>query len=64
MPAPWLDRESLWRMVWLIKKRQRPTGEEWGTESTGNHKYILLVIKSQVTAHKAFSHVVVPLFCE
>lgn len=36
--APWLDMESLWRMVWLIKKRQRPTGDEWGTESTENDK--------------------------
>lgn len=32
--APWLERESLCRMVWLIKKRHRPTGEDWGTEST------------------------------
>lgn len=31
--TPWPDKESLCRMVWLIKKRQRPTGDEWGTDS-------------------------------
>lgn len=36
--VPWPERESLWRMVWLIKKRQRPTGEEWGTESAENSR--------------------------
>lgn len=26
--APWLECESRWRMVWLMKNRQRPTGED------------------------------------
>ncbi len=28
LEAPWLECESRWRMVWLMKNRQRPTGED------------------------------------